>query len=181
MRTQTGAGPAWALLPAIALFATLSAFSGAADAQRKERLGKDVVDAVCGSCHVAGKDKAPRIGDAKAWAGRSSQGLTALTDHALKGIRKMPAHGGASGVSDIEIERAIVYMVNQSGGRWVEPVGGGTPAVMRTSKTIVQNQCAKCHQTGQHGAPKIGDRPAWIPRLQKGLDTLVASAGIMPR
>jgi cytochrome c5 len=176
MRTQSGSGTARALLPAIALFATLSAFSGAADAQRKERLGKDVVDAVCGSCHVAGKDNAPKIGDAKAWAGRSSQGLTALTDHAIKGIRKMPAHGGAADVSDIEIERAIVYMVNQSGGRWIEPVGGATPAVMRTSETIVRGQCAKCHQDGLHGAPKIGDRPAWIPRLKKGLDPLVASA-----
>lgn len=176
MRNQTGSGPARALLPAIVLFATLSAFSGAADAQRKERLGKDVVDAVCGSCHVAGKDNAPKIGDVKAWAGRTSQGLTALTDHALKGIRKMPAHGGSAGVSDIEIERAIVYMVNRSGGRWVEPVGGATPAVMRTSEAIVQNQCAKCHRAGQQGAPKIGDRPAWIPRLKKGLDPLVASA-----
>ncbi|HEX7439604.1 MAG TPA: c-type cytochrome [Caldimonas sp.] len=162
--------------PAIALLATLSAFTGPADAQRKERLGKEVVDAVCGSCHVAGKDKAPKIGDAKAWADRASQGLTALTDHALTGIRNMPAHGGSAGVSDIEIERAIIYMVNRSGGRWVEPVGGATPAVVRSSEAIVQNQCAQCHQAGQEGAPKIGDRPAWIPRLKKGLDPLVASA-----
>ncbi len=176
MRTQAGSGVAWALLPAIVLFATLSAFSGAADAQRKERQGKEVVDAACSSCHATGKDKSPRIGDAKAWAGRASQGLTALTDHALKGIRNMPAHGGSAGVSDIEIERAIIYMVNRSGGQWVEPVGGATPAVLRTSETIVQAQCAKCHQTGLDGAPKIGDRPAWTPRLQKGLDPLVASA-----
>ncbi len=176
MRTQARSGSARALLPAIVLFATLSAVSGAADAQRKERLGKDVVDAVCGACHIAGKDNAPRIGDAKAWAGRASQGLTALTDHALNGIRNMPAHGGSTGVSDIEIERAIIYMVNRSGGHWVEPVGGATPAVVRTSEAIVQNQCAKCHQSGQDGAPKIGDRPAWIPRLKKGLDPLVASA-----
>ena len=149
MRTQAGSVPAWALLPAIALFAVLSTFSAGADAQRTERQGKEVVDAVCGACHAAGKDGAPRIGDANAWASRASQGLTALTDHALKGIRKMPAHGGNKGVSDIEIERAIVYMVNQSGGNWVEPVGGATPAVVRTSETIVQAQCAKCHQTGR--------------------------------
>ncbi len=176
MRSQAGSGAARSLLPAMVLFAMLSAFSGAADAQRKERLGKDVVDSVCGSCHVAGKNNAPRIGDAKAWSGRASQGLTALTDHALKGIRDMPAHGGSAGVSDIEIERAITYMVNKSGGHWVEPVGGATPAVVRSSEAIVQSQCAKCHQAGQDGAPKIGDRPAWIPHLKKGLDPLVASA-----
>ena len=165
-----------ALKSAIVLFAALLAFSGAADAQRKERQGKDVVTAVCGSCHIEGKDNAPRIGDAMAWAGRASQGLTSLTDHAIKGIRSMPAHGGSTGVSDIEIERAIVYMVNESGGRWVEPLGGATPAVLRSSETIVQSQCAKCHQTGQDGAPRIGDRPAWISRLKKGLDKLVTSA-----
>jgi cytochrome c5 len=175
MRTK-GLGSARATLSAIVLLGTLCAYSGSADAQRKERQGKEVVDAVCASCHASGKDRAPRIGDAKAWAGRSSQGLTALTDHAIKGIRGMPAHGGSTGVSDIEIERAIVYMVNQSGGRWVEPVGGATPAVVRSSETIVRSQCAKCHEAGKQGAPKIGDREAWTPRLKKGLDKLVASA-----
>jgi cytochrome c5 len=173
-----------ALWPSAALIVALAVFSLPADAQRKERLGKEIVDSVCGACHVPGKDKAPKIGDAKAWSARASQGLGALTEHAIKGIRNMPAHGGNAGVSDIEIERAIVYMVNKSGGHWVEPIGGGTPAVLRTSETIVQNQCAKCHQSGQEGAPKIGDRQAWIPRLKKGLDPLVASAihghGSMP-
>lgn len=176
MPSQNRSDPARGSLPALALFAALAALSGTADAQRVERQGKDVVDAVCSPCHVTGKDKAPRIGDAKAWSGRASQGMTALTEHALKGIRNMPAHGGSPGLSDIEIERAITYMVNQSGGNWVEPLGGATPAVLRSSETIVQNQCAKCHQAGQDGAPKIGDRPAWTPRLKKGLDPLVASA-----
>src|ERR1700690_1679327 len=102
MRSQARTGIARGLLPAMVLFATLCAFSGAVDAQRKERTGKEVVDAVCGACHVTGKNNAPRIGDSKAWAVRASQGLTALTDHALNGIRNMPAHGGSAGVSDIE-------------------------------------------------------------------------------
>jgi len=147
-----------------------------ANAQRRERSGKEVVDAVCAACHVPGKDKAPKIGDTKAWSARASQGLSALSDHAIKGIRKMPAHGGNTGVSDIEIERAVIYMVNRSGGHWIEPIGGATPAVLRTSQTIVEGQCSKCHQEGLNGAPKIGDRQAWIPRLKNGLDQLVASA-----
>jgi cytochrome c5 len=165
-----------ALLPALVLFALSAGFSGAAQAQRKDRQGKEVVDAVCGACHASGKDGAPRIGDANAWSSRASQGLTALTDHAINGIRKMPAHGGTAGVSDIEIERAITYMVNRSGGNWVEPLGGATPVAARTSEAIVKGQCAQCHQAGKDGAPRIGDRPAWTPRLAKGLDSLVASA-----
>lgn len=176
MLAQTRSAPAWAVLSAAALFAVLATSSPDAQAQRKEREGKAVVDAVCGSCHVTGKDNSPRIGDTQAWAPRASQGLTSLTANAIAGIRKMPAHGGSQGVSDIEIERAIVYMVNQSGGTWVEPVGGVTPAVLRTSETVVQSQCAKCHQPGKEGAPRIGDRPAWTPRMAKGLEGLVNSA-----
>ena len=177
-------GPTRALVSAIVMLAALAAASGTAEAQRKERSGKEVVDGVCASCHATGKDKAPRIGDAKAWSARASQGLSALTEHAIKGIRKMPAHGGSGNVSDIEIERAITTMINESGGHWIEPVGGATPAVVRTSEAVVQAQCAKCHRSGEAGAPKIGDRTAWIPRLKKGLDQLVASAihghGAMP-
>ena len=176
MKTSSRSSWARALLGAAVAFAALGLFTTPADAQRRERSGQEVVDAVCAACHVPGKDKAPKIGDAKAWSARASQGLNALTDHAIKGIRNMPAHGGNTGVSDIEIERAVIYMVNRSGGNWIEPVGGATPAVMRTSEAIVSNQCAKCHQEGLNGAPKIGDRPAWIPRLKNGLDKLVASA-----
>ena len=174
--------PMWASVPAIVLFTALSASSGPANAQRTERAGKDVIDAACGACHLTGKDGAPRIGDAAAWAARTGQGLTMLTEHALKGIRKMPAHGGSSGVSDLELQRAIVYMVNNSGGRWIEPAVVRTSPL--TSQAVVQQQCASCHQTGKDGAPKIGDRAAWTPRFAKGLDRLVASAvhghGAMP-
>jgi len=190
VKTQPGSWSRWMaarrvpLLPTVVALAASFSLLGVADAQRKERAGREVVEAACASCHDVGKDGAPKIGDAKAWAKRASLGLSGLTDHALKGIRKMPAHGGSPGISDIEIERAIVHMVNRSGGRWVEPIGGATPAVLRTNEAVVQGQCAKCHASGEAGAPKIGDRPAWIPRLKKGLDALVASAvhghGAMP-
>ena len=176
MPTPLRSVPGGAALSAFAVLTALSIFVAPAQAQRKERQGKDVVDAVCSGCHLQGKDNAPRIGDVNAWSVRASQGLTALTNNAVKGIRNMPAHGGNAGVSDIEIERAITYMVNRSGGHWVEPVGGATPAVVRTSESIVRAQCATCHESGRDGAPKIGDQAAWIPRLKRGLDPLVASA-----
>jgi cytochrome c5 len=46
----------------------------------------------------------------------------------------------------------------------------------RSGEEIVRAQCAKCHASGEGGAPKIGDRDAWIPRLKAGLDTVVRSA-----
>lgn len=158
------------------LVALLALCSPAVDAQRAERSGKAVVDAACASCHARGDKGAPRIGDSKAWAARASQGLSVLSATALKGIRNMPAHGGSPGLSDIEIERAITYMVNRSGGHWVEPLGGAGPAVVRSGQQLVQQQCAQCHQDGLNGAPRIGDRAAWTPRLAKGLQAVVRTA-----
>ncbi len=157
-----------------------------AGAQTPDRTGKQVVDAVCAGCHATGVKSgpkigegaryAPKIGDQKAWAPLAARGLNSLTDSALKGIRNMPAHGGNPGLSDIEIERAIVYMVNLAGGKWIEPLGGVTPAVQRKGKQIVDAQCAKCHQKGVTGAPKIGNLTDWIPRLKFGIDLAVRSA-----
>jgi cytochrome c5 len=79
-------------------------------------------------------------------------------------------------LSDTEIERGITYMVNQSGGRWVEPTSTTKAPKERTGEQVVQSQCIKCHQTGVGGAPKIGDRAAWIPRVKQGIDVVVRSA-----
>lgn len=49
-------------------------------------------------------------------------------------------------------------------------------AAARTGKEIVEAKCIECHQTGKHGAPRIDDRAAWVPRLQKGLDHIIAEA-----
>ena len=138
--------------------------------------GKEIVEKVCAACHATGAQGAPRIGDKQAWGRRSEQGLTALTKNALNGIRKMPPHGGQRSLSDLDIRRAITYMVNESGGAWIEPVDKAAKPGERTGEQVVRAQCSKCHQTGAGGAPKIGDRDAWIPRMNQGLDAVVRSA-----
>ncbi len=160
--------------------------SQAASAQSADRSGKQVVDTVCAACHATGAKGAPKIGDRKAWSKRASQGLTSLTQNALNGIRQMPAHGGNPSLSDLEIGRAVAYMVNKSGGHWVEPVSAKDLATERSGEQVVKAQCVKCHQDGVGGAPKIGDRDAWIRRMNQGLDYLVRSAirghgGMPPR
>jgi cytochrome c5 len=88
----------------------------------------------------------------------------------------MPPHGGSPGLTDLEIRRAVTYMVNQSGGRWKEPIDKSVPPTQRSAEQIVRTQCAKCHESGAGGAPKIGDRAAWIPRMKTGFETVVRSA-----
>ena len=163
------------LAPVIILLAFAASVTVQA-AQGADRSGKEVVDKVCSTCHATGANGAPKIGDQTAWKKRSERGLADLTANAIKGIRKMPAHGGNQNVSDLEIERAITFMVNQSGGHWAEPINRTKPVAERPGKKIVEMQCIKCHKAGVGGAPKIGDRDAWIKRGSAGMDSLVRSA-----
>lgn len=181
MFTDTKSGLMVVTLALVALMAPQTA-----SAQGSERSGKQVVESGCASCHATGEKGAPKIGDKQAWSKLSERGLNSLTASALKGIRQMPPHGANMKLTDIEIERGITYMVNQSGGNWAEPIGSTGKPVRRTGEQIVNAQCIKCHEKGTGGAPKIGDRDAWIPRIKNGLDPLVQSAvnghgGMPPR
>lgn len=158
------------------LFAALPLALASTVVAAADRSGQQVVADVCAKCHATGENKAPKIGDKAAWAKRSEQGLSSLTQHALDGIRNMPAHGGSPGVSTFEIQRAITYMVNQSGGNWVEPIDKSTPAKARSGEQVVKAKCVECHEAGKNGAPKIGDREAWVNRASRGLDVVVNSA-----
>jgi cytochrome c5 len=56
----------------------------------------------------------------------------------------------------------------------------------RSGAEVVKAQCARCHEAGTAGAPRIGDRDAWVPRMKMGVDLLVRSAirghgGMPPR
>ena len=43
-------------------------------------------------------------------------------------------------------------------------------------KTIYDNLCHACHTAGVAGAPKLGDKSMWGPRIAEGLDTLIKHA-----
>lgn len=52
----------------------------------------------------------------------------------------------------------------------------GAARVEKTGEQVVQEICAACHASGALGAPKIGDKGAWGPRLSQGYDTLLKHA-----
>jgi cytochrome c oxidase subunit 2 len=61
---------------------------------------------------------------------------------------------------------------------------GAAAAGKADGKTTLDTACAVCHAAGVAGAPKVGDKAAWAPRIKQGKDTLYASAlkgkGAMP-
>jgi cytochrome c5 len=83
--------------------------------------GEQVYKAVCATCHAHGLAGAPRTGNRQAWAPLIAEGYDDLVGSSLTGVRMMPPKGGAPELYDIEVARAVVYMVKLSGGQFPEP------------------------------------------------------------
>ncbi len=46
----------------------------------------------------------------------------------------------------------------------------------RTGEELYSTKCFVCHAAGVAGAPKLGDKEAWGPRMAAGTEALLASA-----
>lgn len=70
-------------------------------------------------------------------------------------------------------------------GQAVAPVAAAAPAAGGAAVPALYGQvCQVCHAAGVAGAPKLGDKAAWAPRIALGIDELTAIAikgkGAMP-
>jgi cytochrome c5 len=139
-----------------------------------EKTGKEIVCSVCSNCHETGKFGAPKIGDQAEWRKRASKGIDQLVNHAITGVRNMPAHGGQSELTDLEMSRAVVFMATN--GQGLEPNKPLNSSKALSGALVVQERCQQCHVAGKNGAPKIGDMTAWKPRLSNGIASLVESS-----
>lgn len=90
------------------------AFTPIAGAASGPRTGEQVYNAVCTACHGAGVAGAPKLGDKGAWGARIAQGEKVLVQHAIAGIRGMPAKGGCASCSDEEIANGVKYMAGKA-------------------------------------------------------------------
>lgn len=143
--------------------------------------GKQVYEAQCAACHVAGIAGAPRHSDLKAWKPRIASGLTALVQATLKGKGAMGSQGGGD-FQDFEIARAVAYLANSSGASFKEPTPPpghpGTVAIkaipaapprppelpyafmsveqrMRFGERVYVANCIACHQANGQAAGVI--------------------------
>ncbi|OUS27634.1 cytochrome c5 family protein [Gammaproteobacteria bacterium 45_16_T64] len=55
-------------------------------------------------------------------------------------------------------------------------VAEAAPAAAPSGKDTYQAKCFACHGTGAAGAPKLGDKDAWAPRIAQGIDVLYSHA-----
>lgn len=80
---------------------------------------------------------------------------------------------------------APVAKVKEAGA---QPAGGAAAGAEVSGKDVYSSACFACHGTGAAGAPKLGDKAAWGPRIAQGSDTLYKHAingftggsGVMP-
>ena len=58
------------------------------------------------------------------------------------------------------------------------------PAITAAGEKTYNTACVACHASGASGAPKLGDKAVWGPRIKTGMETLYAAAlkgkGAMP-
>lgn len=169
------------------------------------KTGEQVYATQCSTCHATGMANAPKFGDAGNWTPRIKTGYDALLRSALKGKGSMPAQGGGD-FNDVEVARAVVHMANAAGAKFDEPkapppaatasspaqtaaAAPSAPAVvipaeapkpaaaaMAEPPALYTASCAVCHAAGVAGAPKLGNKADWAPRLAQGVDGLTASA-----
>jgi cytochrome c5 len=117
-----------------------------ANAPKVLQTGAAIYNSTCVACHGTGAAGAPKVADAAAWSARIGQGYDTLVQHAVQGIRAMPAKGGNPDLDDVEVARAVVYMANQSGAKFKEPE---VPAPAQPTQTA-------------GSAPAAGNTPAVV-------------------
>jgi cytochrome c5 len=104
-----------------------------ATAPQDSMTGERVYQEVCKVCHEAGLVGAPKLGDKAAWAPRIKRGIDALYASAINGKDQMPPKGGNRNLSDIEVQRAVVYMANRAGAKFNEAPAAPAPAAATAS------------------------------------------------
>jgi len=121
-------------------------------------------------------------------------GLIMLVKFAVNAYGSRPLTGTAA-MSPEAVAKRIgpVAALQVEGGAPVEGAPASKGAAAQTAaaalgkvdgKKVYDTACAACHVAGVAGAPKLGDKAAWAPRLKTGNDALYASAikgkGAMP-
>jgi len=177
---------------------------GGAGGAAGARSAADIVKNTCSACHQTGAANAPKLGDTAAWAPRIKTGVNALVQSVIKGKGAMPPKAGDASLTESEIHNAVVLIANQAGAKFKEkpapapaqqqaaapaqqqaaaPQADAKPAA-GDGKAVYDKVCFACHAQSVAGSPKIGDKAAWAPRIQTGMNSLMQSVikgkGAMP-
>ena len=169
-----------------------------------QKTAQEIYESTCKNCHETGVIGAPMLSDKTSWESRIAQGETVLIQHAIKGFNAMPPRGGHADLTDNDIKKTIHYMIStvQLNTKPEQEAPELSDTVVSTEETasvppssddnigekLYNTVCAVCHNISLMGAPKLGDKENWAPRIAQGTDTLLSHAlegfqgkiGVMP-
>ncbi len=131
------------MLAILSLFVSLF-YSQSLQAAEALMSGKQVYESGCAGCHATGVLDSPKIGSKGSWEVREEKGFKVLLKHALNGFNNMPAKGGNPAFKNKEIERAIAYMLSESGFKsYKKQAGKSSPKKKKISKKAVPKKVVK--------------------------------------
>ena len=126
--------------------------------------GEQVFQALCKTCHEPGIAGAPKVGDKAAWAASIKKGYETLVQHAINGFQEagkvMPAKGGNPDLTDVEVQRAVVYIANRSGANFKEPAPTATASATPPAATATPAATAPATSPTAATASAAGVTPA---------------------
>jgi cytochrome c5 len=139
----------------------------------------------CGGCHKIGFEAGgPDLTDVtirrskdwiKAWvmnpeAYYDDPSIVALINHF--GVRMPNQH-----VTDADAEKIMTYLdAQRSKPADTEAGKAGDNTATDPGEAIYKKMCFACHTAGVGGAPVLGDKAAWAPRISQGEQTLYEHA-----
>ncbi|MEN9865937.1 MAG: hypothetical protein RL748_1527 [Pseudomonadota bacterium] len=136
--------------------------------------GEAVYTSTCAGCHASGAAGAPKTGDNAGWASRIALGYEGLLKSAIAGKGAMPAKGGNPDLDDVELGRAIVHMVNKSGGKFKEPEVKAAPAAAASASAPAP--AAGASASASAAASMSASAPAAAPAASAATSAPAASA-----
>jgi cytochrome c5 len=88
----------------------------------------------------------------------------------------------ATGAADARAAASAVAAATAALAPAAAPAAGTAPAA--AAPPLYAQICQACHVAGVAGAPKLGDKAAWAPRIAQGIDAMTATVingkGAMP-
>jgi cytochrome c5 len=152
----------------------------------------DGISKIPGTPHLAGQERGYLEGALRAYRdGQTRQNPTMnamakpLADRDIVNIaayyslqtRMNNGQTAAQALETIERIRPIGNSVSESPAVVPASATGSAPTTpLRSGEAVYNAACMACHTSGAAGAPKLGDKAAWSPRVAQGSGTLAQHA-----
>lgn len=97
-------------------------------------------------------------------------------------VAQMVSGSGKNKIKNVQADSEVAARIKPVGELVVAGATAVANGVVSTAnaaadgKATFDKACVACHGAGVAGAPKIGDKPAWAPRIAQGMDTLYGHA-----